>query len=203
MNQGLIPRRYAKALYKLAADRGSAASLYDLMRHLAASFEAQPALAAVMANPFVAPDDKRALVHTACGIDIQAGKAGKDAEKGEKADKADKADDAVALLDDFVTLLVSNKRIDMLRPMALAYIDIYRKAHDIFSVIVTTAAPMPDNLRQRLTALIHSHLPGATIELDERVDPDLIGGFTVQMQSERLDASVRTQLQQLRQQFNR
>lgn len=180
MNQGLIPARYAKALYKLASEQGTAERLYGLMRTLCQSFEQQPALGAVMANPFVGADDKRALVMTAAG-----------------ADKA--TDQAFA---DFVTLLIRNRRIDLLRQAALAYIQLYRQAHDIFAVTVTTAAPMPEQLRQRITSLVQSHLKGATLELDQRIDPDLIGGFTIQMASERLDASVRTQLQQLRQQFN-
>ena len=31
MNEGLIPRRYAKALYKVAVERGDDRELYDLM----------------------------------------------------------------------------------------------------------------------------------------------------------------------------
>ena len=36
------------------------------------------------------------------------------------------------------------------------------------------------------------------MEYVSRVDPDLIGGFTVSIDNERLDASVRNELKQLR-----
>lgn len=36
MDQGLIPRRYAKALYKFAQENGSDAAVYGLMKTLAA-----------------------------------------------------------------------------------------------------------------------------------------------------------------------
>ena len=37
MNEGLIPRRYAKALYDVASARGEAVRLYDLMRAVLAA----------------------------------------------------------------------------------------------------------------------------------------------------------------------
>ena len=93
MNQGLIPHRYAKALYKVALDRNCAAELYVLMGRLADSFASEPSLQEVMCNPFVGATEKRALIMTASGL-------------GDKAD-----DTAAATLADFVTLLERNKRI--------------------------------------------------------------------------------------------
>ena len=50
----------------------------------------------------------------------------------------------------------------------------------------------------RLKALIERHLNGGTMEYHHRVDPDLIGGFTVTINNEKLDASVADELKQLR-----
>ena len=44
MNQGLIPSRYAKALYKFAVEKGKADRVYVLMKNLEAAFAAQPRL---------------------------------------------------------------------------------------------------------------------------------------------------------------
>ena len=57
MNEGLIPRRYAKALYKVALERNQGKRMYDLMQTLASSFDANHDLAATVANPFVAQAD--------------------------------------------------------------------------------------------------------------------------------------------------
>ena len=51
MDKGLIPRRYAKALFGVAAERRDDAAVYSLMQSLAASFAAEPALATTVANP--------------------------------------------------------------------------------------------------------------------------------------------------------
>ena len=67
MNEGLIPRRYAKALYEVAVERNQAERLYRLMKCLEQQFEASPALEATLANPFVSESDKIALLRTAAG----------------------------------------------------------------------------------------------------------------------------------------
>lgn len=175
MNQGLIPRRYAKAILEFAAERHEDRRIYDIFKRLVASFNAQPELNATMANPFVSDADKQALLRTAAGVTD---------------------DDAV--FDDMVKLLVANHRIDCVRDIALAYLRLYRKAHEIYKVEVVSAAPLSPDEDKRLRAIIESHLNGAGMEYETRVSPDLIGGFVVDIDSERLDASVRNQLEQLR-----
>ena len=100
---------------------------------------------------------------------------------------------------DFLKLLVVNKRLGVLRGIALAYIALYRTAHRIYSVSVTSAAPLAQAELDRIHTLVDKHLPdGATAEISQAVDPALIGGFTVAIDNERLDASVANELKQLR-----
>ncbi|MDE6927904.1 MAG: F0F1 ATP synthase subunit delta, partial [Muribaculaceae bacterium] len=89
MNEGLIPRRYAKALYEVAVERNQAERLYRLMKCLEQQFEASPALEATLANPFVSESDKIALLRTAAG-----------------------AIDADTAYNDFLKLLAQNRRLD-------------------------------------------------------------------------------------------
>ena len=65
MNEGLIPRRYAKALLAFAREKKADARVYGLMQRIAASFDAEPSLQQAMANPFVSAADKEALIRTA------------------------------------------------------------------------------------------------------------------------------------------
>lgn len=175
MDQGLIPNRYAKALYKFALDKGEASRVYELMKNVAASFAGQPPLGDVMANPYVPSGDKTGLMMTAA--------------------RASESDDCYA---DFLKLLVKNKRIEFMRGIALTYLDIYRKANNIYLVKITTAVELPDGEMSRLKSLVEKHLGDATVEFTKDVDPDLIGGFVVTVNSERLDASVSNEIKQLR-----
>ena len=176
MNQGLIPARYAKALYEFACESGDDKSMFAIMQTLAASFAAEPGLLKVMDNPFVPAAEKVKLLTTA---------AGPDAAKSEPYSR-------------FLGLLVENGRLDAVRDIALAYIALYRRANNIRLVTVTSAAPMDAAEEKRLRAMIQKHLGDATMEYETAVDPNLIGGFTVSIDNEKLDASVANELKQLR-----
>lgn len=180
MNQGLIPHRYAKALYKVALERNCDEELYSLMGRIAESFASQPSLREVMCNPYIKADQKKQLIFTAAGID------------------KDDTSEAAVTLGDFVNLLERNKRISFFRETVLAYISIYRKDRNISTVTVTSASPLTAEASERLRKLISAHKPGASIEYTEHVDPDLLGGFTIAIDNERLDASIQNELKQLR-----
>lgn len=175
MNEGLIPNRYAKALLKYALEKGEQEHVYELMNRLSGSFASTPALDTTLANPFVAADQKIGLLMTAAG--------------------AEKKDEVFC---DFLKLLRNNNRLPMSRAIALAYSDDYRKANNIYRVEVTAAAPMGQAEEKRLKNLIVSHLNGGTMEYEFKVDESLIGGFTVKVGSEQLDASIKNELKQLK-----
>lgn len=175
MNEGLIPRRYAKALYKVAVERNDADRLYQTMNMLLDALHSQNAIAETMANPFLSDKDKKALLDTAAG---------------------DNASDPTFV--DFLSLLVKNKRLADVFAIAREYTALYRRNRNIYKVVVTSAAPLDPAEESRLKKLIASHLGGGTMEYVARVNPDLIGGFTVDIDNERLDASVSNELKQLR-----
>lgn len=176
MNQGLIPARYAKALYDFAAERGDDKQIFNLLQTLEASFAETPDLQRVMANPFVAADEKIKLLTTAAGPEAAASET----------------------FGRFLGLLASNRRLDAVRDIALAYLSLYRRRHDIRLVTITSAAPLGEADEQRLRSMIQSRLGSAKMECRTVVDPDLIGGFTVSIDNEKLDASVANELKQLR-----
>ena len=175
MNEGLIPRRYAKALYKVASERNEDSRLFTLMQTLADSFAANPQLQETVANPFVDNAEKAKLLTIAAG--------------------ATAADSTFA---DFLKLLAENRRVDLIHHIALAYMFIYRKAHNIRKVEVVSAAPLDPAVEKRIKDLISKHLDGGTMEFSNSVNPDLIGGFIVNIDNERLDASLANELKQLR-----
>lgn len=175
MDQGLIPRRYAKALYKFALEHKQDQKVYSLMKSLAAAFDSEGSLQQAIYNPFVPAADKISLLTVAAG-----------------------AGDGDSCYADFLKLLAENGRIAFARGIALAYIDLYRKANNIYKVEVVTAAELGDKEAGRLKSLIEKHLKGATMEYSRRVDPGLIGGFVINIDNEQLDASISNELKQLR-----
>ena len=68
MNDGLIPQRYAKALYKYALEKGTSADIYREMAAVASAFDSEPKLQKVLANPFVTAADKEKLLISAAVV---------------------------------------------------------------------------------------------------------------------------------------
>lgn len=174
MNDGLIPNRYAKALYLYATENGEADAVYEQMARLADSFATRKELTKVVENPFLPLAGKIDLLLTAAGA--ASGKS----------------------LDKFFRLVFSHRREALIQPMALAYGRKYRETHGISQVEIVTASPLPEKTMEELKTAVQSHLDGRKLEYRERVDGSLIGGFTVKVDSELLDASMKNELRKLR-----
>lgn len=173
MDKGLLPRRYAKALYKFAAEKNSTADVYAMMGNIAAAFDNNHDLQSVIANPFVPVSEKTKLLMTAGGTESD-------------------------IMADFIRLLATNNRLDIVRGVALAYAELYRQENHIHLVSITSAAPLSDQDKKRLTDMIEKHIGDAKAEYTFSVNPDLIGGFVVRIDNESLDASIRNEFKQLR-----
>lgn len=179
MNQGLIPRRYAKALLMFADEHGSARPVYECMQQLADSFAAEPALQRVLTNPSAGSEQKQSLLLTAANVESLSPQAAADVKK-------------------FFALLAQNRRLDLARECALAYLELYRKQNQIYSVGITSAAPLQPAELARIQKLVADRLPqGATAQFSTEVNPDLIGGFAISIDNELLDATVANELKQL------
>lgn len=175
MNEGLIPRRYAKALYKVAIERNDTEKLYAIMQKLVETAAAQPSLCEAVSNPFVSVADKCTLLNTAAGSESE-----------------------ISTFADFLKLLAQNKRLDMIFDIAREYVGLYRREKNIARVDVVSASELSEDEQARLKNIIQQHLNGGTMEFTSSVNPDLIGGFTVTVDNQRLDASVKNELKQLR-----
>ena len=174
MNEGLIPQRYAKALYKLAEERGNTARVYEEMKTVAASFSANPELQKVLSNPFVNREDKAKLLVSAAGENVEEDYRS------------------------FVELILTRERAEFANLMALSYCDIYRKANRIARVKIVTASRLDDVEMKKLRELVEKSYPGMTLEFSYDIDADLIGGFVIDVDDQRLDASISNEIEQLR-----
>lgn len=98
-----------------------------------------------------------------------------------------------------VALLRSKGRGDLLKRVMTMFVSMYHASENIKLAHLTTAVPSAD-LGDRLVKLL-SDRTGARIELETSVNPDLIGGFVLEIDDYLLDASVRNQIEAIRRQF--
>lgn len=174
MDNGLIARRYAKALYKFALEHGSTAKVYDEIKEVIAAFAANPELRKTLSNPYVESADKEALLKAAAGDKIENDYLG------------------------FIKLVLEMHREDYMQEIAYAYRDLYREENKISQVKITTAATLPESEMSKLRQMVEKAFPDRKLEYSSGINPDLIGGFVVDVDDARMDASISNELEQLR-----
>jgi len=99
----------------------------------------------------------------------------------------------------FLQFVIEKRRADLLPFIFVSFENRYRSNKGIVSASLKTAADasgMDDKFRELLKADGYSE-----VELEKTVDPDILGGFVLQIQDVRLDASLKTQLDTLRREF--
>jgi F-type H+-transporting ATPase subunit delta len=166
-----VARRYAKALYELAAEDG----VVDAV--------------AV---------DLSALVQGVSELDaetLQPGVLGIETRK-RIADKVAGAHGGDSLLSRFVRVLAENDRLAELSAVS----DWFGKIRDVAAgrvrALVTTPVQLSATDTDRLTA-VFSKLLGKQVVPELKIDDSLIGGVVVEVEGRVFDGSVRTSLQRL------
>ena len=176
MNTGVVSKRFAKALLLYAFEEGVEDKVYEEMKILARSYYEVPKLRKAVDNPVLEKDKKLALLRAAAG--------------GKGVSNA---------LMRFFQLVLDGKRENFLQFIVWSFIDQYRRKKNIRVGKLTTAVESP-KLVAKLEKLVGKDT-GATVELITRVDPSIIGGFIIEIDGYRMNASVFNQLERLKDEF--
>ena len=102
-------------------------------------------------------------------------------------------------LEKLVLLLRRNHRLDCLKLILHDFVRLWCKEHKVVLVKLVTAVPSP-GLPERLEALIAART-GCKVIMATAIDPDILGGFMLELDNEMLDASVRRQIDDIRNQL--
>jgi F-type H+-transporting ATPase subunit delta len=101
------------------------------------------------------------------------------------------------LVSNFLNVLISHGRLELLVDAAEAFADRYRREQRELAVSLTTAVPIDDaqaeGLRQKLESAT-----GQTVTIRRTVDPSIVGGVVLRVRDLLVDASVRRRLEGLR-----
>ena len=172
MNLGVISVRYARALLKEAVIEHQEDVLYAEMQTLLHSYFTVHELKIAVDSPMLSNEEKQNLLELACGGKV------------------------CALTQKFIRLILKKNRGELLQFMAASYVSIYRELKHITLSLLTTASPVDLETEQKVKQLIESYTHGE-VEFSSKVDTDLIGGFILEYDSYRMDASVQTKLRKV------
>ena len=96
----------------------------------------------------------------------------------------------------FVALLIANQRADLLAEIASLFEELKREAQRILKVTVRTASALPSAEEQSIRAALQKRF-NRDIEMDQQIDPSLIGGAIIDAGDVVIDGSVRGRLARL------
>lgn len=178
MNQSRATIRYAKALLQLSVEEKSLEESYADMRLLDRICSESRELSLLLKSPIVKTDQKIKII-----CEVFANKIQK-------------------LSLDFVKIIINKKREYLLEGIAKAFIALYKDEKNIETATVTTAVPISSALKEEIVGYIKSR-NNNQVELTEVVNKDIIGGAIIRIGDKELDASIATNITELRQTFNK
>jgi F-type H+-transporting ATPase subunit delta len=176
MSNGTISVRYARALLEFTIENQSADRVYAEMKSLRDVLQRVPKLKATICDPTLAAGIKLSVLNTA----ITNGE-NNISESTER----------------FLKLVLEHHREEILFFMAVSYISMYREKNGILFTRLTTATPIDEQTVKRFEDIVHKSVNGS-IEWERSVYPEIEGGFILQIDDRRLDASIATQISKIK-----
>jgi F-type H+-transporting ATPase subunit delta len=165
-------RRYAEAAFEIGRADGTLDAWERDMGIIGATVP-HPELRRLMQHPAIPFADKERVLRAVLGRGVAQG--------------------AVNLL----LLMVRRGRPGAIEPMIARFSELLRRERGIALAQVRSALPLDDGQRAEIASRLRA-LTASEIEIDEAVDPDLIGGVSVRIGDQLYDASVRSRLERLR-----
>jgi F-type H+-transporting ATPase subunit delta len=172
---GSAARRYAEAAFELAQRDNALDRWRDELR-LAGQVTSQAEVGRVLNSPRVPLAEREQLLGRLLGSRVAP----------------------VTL--NLVRLLIRRSKLEMLPSIAAEFSRLLNLQRGVITALVTSALPLtPDEDRAIRDKIIR--MTGATVDIQTREDPALIGGLTVRIGDRLIDASVRGRLERLREQL--
>jgi F-type H+-transporting ATPase subunit delta len=172
-------RSYAKALFELAKERHQTNVVGHELAGIIDTVASEPALLPFLARPGIASTAKRAV-----------------------ADEIAQRVGVSALVRDFVGLVADQGRGDQLPDMAEAYRDLVDADAGRVRARVRSAVALTEQERSTLASRLGAAL-GKTVVVEDRVDPELLGGLVAEVGSLVADGSLDGQLARIKERLER
>jgi len=173
-----LASRYAKSILDLAVERGQLEAIYKDMLWLQAVCKSNRDFLTLLKSPVITGDKKIKILEAVAGNNLST------------------------LTKAFSTLLIKKNRENFLPEIVNAFISQYKEFKNIHTVKLTTATPLSDSLKKAIIHQVRKTGGMENIELIEKIDKEIIGGFVLQAGDKLVDASIAYDLKAIAKQFD-
>lgn len=164
---------YAQALFDAASEAGKLSEIKAELQSLEAVLRQMPAFLEMLSSPALTPDEKKdALQKTLEG-------------------------NLSPYLYNFMRILSDKGRTPLFFKIAEAFYSLCRQREGILLVSAVSAVPLTEQQQARLSQKLAA-VTGKKIQLQNQVDPGLLGGVVLRYEGNEVDGSVRERLNSLR-----
>ncbi|MCC5943879.1 MAG: ATP synthase F1 subunit delta [Bernardetiaceae bacterium] len=174
MSDFRVAIRYAKAVFELAIERNSLEQIHKDMKYIVSLSKGSPDLALMLKSPVIYSSKKLQVLTQIFESEVDA------------------------LTMQFMQLLCRKNREAFLASSAAEFIKLYNKHNGIQLAEVTTSMELTSELRAQIIDNVKKISGKDKIELSEKVDKNLIGGYILKVDDRQIDDSVKTRLKDLR-----
>jgi F-type H+-transporting ATPase subunit delta len=172
MNDSKISVRYARALFQTALERKNLDQVNQDMLFISEICKTADTKE-FLRSPIIRPSKKEAIFHKMLEGNVEP--------------------ITLSLID----LIVKNGRESFLPAIARVFIHETKKFKGITESVLTTAVKVDESVRKQISDLI-SDIFKTKVELKENIDPDIIGGFILQIDDSYIDASIKNKLRKIK-----
>lgn len=172
-----LANRYAKSLLDIAIEKGQLEKAFADMQWLQAVCKSNKDFVGLLRSPIIKADKKIKILDA-----VTAGRVSE-------------------LTAAFNKLLITKGRESNLPEIAAAFISQYKVYKNIYTVKLTTAVPVSEELKNEIVKHMRENSEMHNIELETAVNEKLIGGFVLQAGDKLIDGSVLYDLQTIARQF--
>lgn len=177
MTNPRLAERYAKSLLDLAQEQNKLELVFTDMQMLDGICKTNREFANVLKSPIIKEDKKNQIIES-----VTAGRIN-------------------SLTAAFIKLLSGKGREANLPEIISAFIKQYNEVKGIHKVRLTTAYQLSDDMKNIFINKIKASENIEHIELETSVNDKLIGGFVLEMEGKKADASIRRDLLDVQKQF--
>jgi F-type H+-transporting ATPase subunit delta len=164
---------YAEALMSIAQANNLTERIGEDISGLLNLLKESQELQQFLGNPIVKAEDKKAVLKQISG------------------------DQFHPYTNNFLNFLVDRRRVLFLAGICQQYQVLLRKLNQTVLAEVTSAVELTEEQQQSVREKVRSMTSANQVELETKIDPDLIGGVIIKVGSQLIDASLRGQIRRI------
>lgn len=173
-----LSRRYAKSLLDFAKEQGKVEEVKQDIDQLLQVIEHSREFRVLLQSPVISPDKKV------------------------KVFDAIFSDKLNVITSKFANIIIRKGREGDLESIARAFEMRYRDMKGIEKAVVTSAVQLGDAQREEIRKKL-ARITGSEIQIEEKIDPSIIGGIKLRVGDLQYNGSIAAQLAQMRRRFEK